>query len=186
MLTSEESPYKNYEIRQEYPVSSINPDYDSNRERFDWAILGHKVVIEVHGKQHYAPVCFGGITLDKAKRNFLRRLELDQEKQEAAEEALWAYVVGKYDEKNITLEQLTEKVTEALRKVSEGVYIQKKPKAKIQSRGFQKREGKYKWPTRKIQSRKNKEDKLKGYIPEHVFWPEGRKTTGVEWKEQEE
>jgi hypothetical protein len=154
LLTSEESPFKHYEIRQEYPVSSVNLDYPSNRERFDWVILGLNIVIEVHGIQHYKPVCFGGITLDKAKRNFSRRLELDEQKQRAAEEALWAYVVVRYDEKNLTLGKLVTKIVEAMEKVSEGVYEPKKLKAKIQNQGFQKREGKYKWPTRKIQSKK--------------------------------
>jgi len=154
LLTSEECPFKNYQIRQEYHVSMVNPDYSSNREKFDWVILGLNVVIEIHGEQHYRPVCFGGITIDKAKRNFLRRLELDQEKKEAAQEALWAYVVVKYDEKDITLEELVNRITEALEEVPEGVYEQQKPKAKIQGRGFQKSERKHKWPTRKIPSRK--------------------------------
>ena len=150
----EGSPFKNYEIRQEYYVSMVNPDYLSNREKFDWAILGLKVIIEVHGEQHFSPVCFGGITIDEAKRNFLRRLQLDEEKKNAATEALWAYVVVKYDEKDLNLEQLIEKVTEALREVPEGIYEQKKPKAKIQNRGFQKSDRKYQWPKRKIQNKK--------------------------------
>ena len=153
LLISDDSPYRGFEIRQEHQVSAVNPDYKSNKERFDWAILGLNVVVEIMGEQHYRPVCFGGMTIDEAKRNFIRRLELDEQKQKAAEEALWAYVVVKYDEKNITLEQLTEKITEALHKVPEGIYKQKKPKAKIQNRGFQKQKGKKQWPTRKLQSR---------------------------------
>jgi len=153
LLASEESPYKHYEIRQEYHVSMVNPDYSSNREKFDWVILGLNIVIEIHGEQHYGPVCFGGMTIDKAKRNFLRRLELDEEKKKAAEEALWAYVVVKYNEKDLGLEELIEKISEALAEVPEGVYKQKETKAKIQGRGFQKQEGKKQWPTRKLQSR---------------------------------
>ena len=153
LLVCDESPYRNYEIRQEYHVSMVNLDYKSNREKFDWAILGLNVIIEVHGEQHFSPICFGGITIDEAKRNFLKRLQLDHEKQEAAQEALWAYVVVKHNEKDLTLEKLTKRITEALEAVPEGVYKQEKPKTKIQGRGFQKREGKYQWPTRKIQSR---------------------------------
>lgn len=152
LLTSKASPFKHYEIRQEYHVSMINPDYHSNREKFDWAILGLNVVIEIHGEQHFRPVCFGGITKNEAKYNFLRRLYLDIQKQEAAERALWAYVVVKHDEKNITLEKLVAKIQSALERVPEGIYKQKKPKTKIQSRSLPKRKNR-KWPTRKIKSR---------------------------------
>lgn len=156
LLTCNESPYKNYEIRQEYHVTMVNPDYICNREKFDWVILGLKVVIEVHGEQHYGPVCFGGITIDEAKRNFLKRVHLDSIKQEAAERAMWAYVVVKYDETDLTLDKLVNRITRALEHVPNGIYEQEKTKAKIQNRGFQisKRETRYRWPTRKIQSRK--------------------------------
>jgi len=153
LLVSNDSPFKHYEIRQEYHVSMVNPDYHSNKEKFDWVILNLNVVIEVHGEQHFCPVCFGGITKDEAKRNFLRRLYLDMQKQEAAEKALWAYVVVKHDEKNFTLDKLVARIRSALERVPEGVYEQKKPKAKIQGRGFQKSNRKYQWPTRKIQNR---------------------------------
>jgi len=153
LISCKESPYSNYEIRQEVRVSDINPDYKSNREKFDWVILGLKVVIEIHGEQHYSPVCFGGMDIEKAKRVFLQRLRLDEKKQTAAKEAKWAYVVVKYTEKNITLEELVDKISDALEEVEEGIYQDNKLKAKIQSRGFQKHEGEYKWPTRKIQSR---------------------------------
>ena len=153
LLTCDDSPFKTYEIRQEVRVSDINPDYKSNREKFDWVILGLNVVIEVHGIQHYREVCFGGITKDKAKQNFLKRTQLDAQKQQAAEEACWSYVVVKYTEKNITIKELTEKIYQAINIKAEGQYEQKKPKAKIQNRGFQKQKGNYKWPKRKLTSR---------------------------------
>lgn len=154
LLTSEGSLFRYYEIRQEYNVSKINPDYSSNREKFDWVILGLNVVIEIHGKQHYEPVCFGGITKNKAKRNFLRRLQLDQQKQKAAKEAMWAYVVVKHNETNITLNELTARIHDAIEQVTEGIYTQQKPKAKIQSKSFQRSDKKHQWPIRKIPNRK--------------------------------
>lgn len=147
-----DSQFANYELRQEYHVSKVNPDYSSNREKFDWAIIGLNVVIEIHGEQHYRPVCFGGMTQDQAEKNFRRRQELDEEKKLAAEEACWAYVVVKYTEKEITLQDLTDKITEAVTNSKEGIYTQNKPKAKIQGRGFQKSDN-YNWPKKKIQSR---------------------------------
>jgi len=153
LISCKESPYSGYEIRQEYSVSKVNLDYKSNREKFDWVILGLKVVIEVHGEQHYGPVCFGGVDIEKAKRVFLQRLRLDEQKQTAAEEAKWAYVVVKYTEKNITIEKPIDKISDALEEIEEGIYQDNKLKSKIQSRGFQKHEGEYQWPKRKIQSR---------------------------------
>ena len=150
LLTCNESPYKGYQIRQEYRVSEVNPDYKSNREKFDWVILGLQVVIEVHGEQHYQPVCFGGMDLELAKYNFRRQRRVDQEKRAAAEAAGWAYIVVKYDEK-VTVGVLEERIGEALRALPEGArspsnipkkYVVKIPHPK-----------EYKWPTRKIPSR---------------------------------
>jgi len=148
LLTSEDSPYKFYEIRQEYRVSDVNVVYKSNREKFDWAILGLNVVIEIHGQQHYKAIRFGGIDIEKAIENFKRRQILDAQKQQAAEEAGWAYVVVKYDETNIDIGVLTDKIARALEAVSEDIEKPFKQKQKIPTRG------EYKWPTKKIPSRK--------------------------------
>ena len=155
LLTSNDF-FKNYEIRQEYSVSRVNPTYKSNREKFDWAILGLKVIIEVHGIQHFKPVCFGGMEIDEAKKIFRKRQEVDHKKENAAREAGWAFVVVKYSEPKIGQAELTERILGALESVSEES-AQKEfniTKAKIQNRGFQKPQGGYKWPTRKIQNRK--------------------------------
>ena len=148
LLTSEDSPYKFYEVRQEYRVSEVNPTYKSNREKFDWAILNLKIVIEIHGEQHYRAVTFGGISPEEAADNFKRRVELDQKKQKAAEDAGWGYVVVSYREQKITLEELTDKITEAVEAISDDTPKIIKPyKAKIPTRKN------YNWPTRKIPSR---------------------------------
>jgi len=142
-------------VRQEYPVSKVNPSFKSNREKFDWVVLGINVVVEVHGQQHYKPVCFGGITIDEAKIIFRKRQEVDWEKQEAAFKAGWAYLVVKYTETKLSAEGLLSRVSEAIEESKTAEEIKSaRPKAKIQSRGFQKHEGKYKWPKRKIQTRK--------------------------------
>ena len=157
--------FPNYEIRQEYSVNKVNKSFSSGREKFDWVILGLNVVIECHGLQHYTPVCFGGITMTEAKRNFEKRVEVDKLKQDAAEEAGWAYLVVKYDEQKITPEELGDRVNEAIRnaKPAEDIKpdrskstIQSRgfnkdgPKRKIQSRGFHKPKNGYKWPKRKV------------------------------------
>lgn len=103
--------FKNYEIRQEYRVSAVNPDFNSNKEKFDWAILGANIVIECHGKQHYQKTRFGGTKDDeKTTREFIKLKDRDEKKKQAAEEAGWAYVVVSYQEENITEEELLEKI----------------------------------------------------------------------------
>lgn len=160
------SMFKNFEIRQEYRVKAVNSDFESNREKFDWVVLGMKVVIECHGRQHYIPTRFGGPE-DKQKklRDFRALQERDEAKRKAAEDAGWVYIVVSYKEENITEEELLERIRHEITKAAlvktdkslsllELIIKKKKEpaknKAKIQSRGFQKPAGGYKWPKRKI------------------------------------
>ena len=147
--------FPGYEVRQEYPVNKINLGFKSGREKFDWIVLGLNVVIEAHGIQHFKKTCFGGITGDEAKRNFRKQRERDWKKEEAVREAGWAYVVVKYTEKDITLAELSSKILEAIKdsQIAKEI-VPAKFKVKLQSRGFQKPQNGYQWPTRKIQSRK--------------------------------
>jgi hypothetical protein len=141
--------FPNYQVRQEYPVNQVNPSFASGREKFDWVVLGLNIVVEVHGEHHFRPVYFGGVTGEEAKRNYRKRMEADWEKQEAAEKAGWAYLVVKYDEKKITAEELSQRVSEAVEASQPAEEIvPAKPKAKIPH------PREYKWPTRKIPSRK--------------------------------
>lgn len=149
LLVAENSPYRFYEIRQEYMVSKVNPEYPSNREKFDWAIIGLNVVIETMGEQHYKPIKFGGISIEEAYRNLKRRIILDNNKQLAAKMAGWAYVVVSYKEKNIDISVLSEKISKAIDIVVEDINKpEKSHKQKIPTRKN------YTWPTRKIQNRK--------------------------------
>ena len=102
--------FNKFTIRQEYPVYKINPDFKSKREKFDWVMLGLYVVIEVHGKQHYEPVRFGGIDINKAKQNLRKQNERDRSKTNAALEVGWTYLVIKYDEDNIDADNLMDKI----------------------------------------------------------------------------
>ena len=122
-----------------------NPGYKSNREKFDWVVLGLNIVIEIHGEQHYKPVCFGGITLEEAKRNFRKRQEVDYKKQLAAEKAGWKYIVIKYTEKDIEDSEIIDKILSAEQEEPKEI-VPARPKQKIQSRGFQKTNKKYNWP----------------------------------------
>lgn len=102
-------PWKGYKIYQEYPVNRINEKWKNSRAHFDWVIKDLKVVIEIHGEQHYYPVQFGGISPQEAKMEFIRRVNQDNAKKQAALEANYKYVTIKYDE-IITSELLWKKL----------------------------------------------------------------------------
>jgi len=151
-----------FEVRQEYSVSSVNPEFTSNREKFDWVVLGLRLAIEVMGEQHFRPVCFGGIEIDKAKVNFRKQQERDQEKKEAAVRAGWVYVTVKYDEQDITADQLMNRIyVKGLSREVAADIAPPKPKIRIIGRGFAKKpEGhKHQWPTKKIPSKPFKQQK---------------------------
>lgn len=157
--------FPNYEVRQEYAVNKVNESFHSGREKFDWVVLGLKIVCEIHGEQHYKHVCFGGISMAKARKNFEKRVEVDKLKEDAARDAGWAYLVVKYTEKKITEDELFDRVNDAIKtskpskdikpakpkqKIAGRGFSEDRPKQKIQSREFQKAPGGNKWPKRKI------------------------------------
>jgi very-short-patch-repair endonuclease len=144
--------YPGYEIRQEYCVKKVNPEFSSGREKFDWVILKLNVVCEIHGEQHYKIVCFGGITEEEATKNLEKRKQVDAEKQKAAEEAGWAYIIIPYWDNKIDSDSLKKLIIEAIQNAKPYKVFNEKEKPKIQSRGFQKppERHKYKWPKKKI------------------------------------
>lgn len=91
--------FKHNKIYQEYPVNKINPSFPSGREKFDWYIKDLNLIIEVHGEQHYRPVCFGGISAEEAEINFKRQQFRDMLKRDAAEAVGATYIIVKFDEK---------------------------------------------------------------------------------------
>ena len=46
--------------------------------RFDYFIIDINLLIEVDGEQHYRPVCFGGVTKERAELNFKKSKERDR------------------------------------------------------------------------------------------------------------
>lgn len=89
-------PFAGCRVYQEYPVTEINPDYHSNRHKFDWVIVDHGLVIEVMGEQHFGPVTFGGISKDEAIINYHNQVIRDEIKKEAALDAGWTYITVPY------------------------------------------------------------------------------------------
>ncbi len=125
-----DSLFKNYHIYQEYPVNKINPAYPSGREKFDWYIKDLNLVIEVHGQQHYGPVCFGGVSEQEAEANFKRQKFRDAMKRDAAIAAGSTYIIIKYDEK-INAETIFKKITEANDTLEESIEFDPQPEEMV-------------------------------------------------------
>lgn len=150
--------FNGYEIRQEYPVKKVNSEHSSGREKFDWVILGARIIIECHGEQHYKPTQFGGISKEEAKRNLVKQQERDENKRRAAQEAGWTYVVVSHEEADINESELSEKVKETLAaslisRVTDNMWKKVKEAAENNSKPLKTKKRKYKWPKRKIPSR---------------------------------
>ena len=96
ILQAPGSPFRNFKIYQEYPVSRVNPEYHNNSHKFDWVILDLYLVIEAHGEQHYNPVAFGGMDYEEATECFLQQRHRDNSKMDAAVEAGFTYIVIPY------------------------------------------------------------------------------------------
>ncbi|CAB4160281.1 hypothetical protein UFOVP724_135 [uncultured Caudovirales phage] len=50
--------FKQLQCFQEVPMSSLVLDYPNNNDAVDWYIESLRLVIELHGEQHYRPVSF--------------------------------------------------------------------------------------------------------------------------------
>ena len=98
-----EEPFELHKVLQEYPVDKVNVTYSNSRHHFDWVVLDLKLVVECHGKQHYEPVEL----FLREGLSFKERQRIDLQKQEAATEAGFTYVVVPYfDQKKVTPEWL--------------------------------------------------------------------------------
>lgn len=83
------SPMKCY---QEVPVVDLVPGYPHSSHHVDWYIDTYKVVIELHGAQHYKAVNYGGVGYDQAQRDFRAIQYRDNLKKTALLEAGYRYV----------------------------------------------------------------------------------------------
>ena len=83
--------------------------------RFDYFIPDINLLIEVDGEQHFRPVCFGGITKERAELIFRKSQERDKIKDDYCKEhniklvrvPYWEYRSNKYKE---TLKTSTAKI----------------------------------------------------------------------------
>lgn len=75
--------FKNLKCFQEIPVSELVPFYPNRYHAIDWYVEELHTVIELHGKQHYSMVNFGGIGYDQAVTEFHNIQSRDNQKKEA-------------------------------------------------------------------------------------------------------
>lgn len=110
--------FSNYRILEEYPVVKVNPLYKNTSHRFDWVILDLKVIIECHGKQHYSPVNFGGISNELAIERLSSQKVRDQNKAQAAINAGYTYLEIPYFYKDLSEEEICRIILVDLNKTS--------------------------------------------------------------------
>ncbi len=84
-----------HEAYQEYPVNRVNPTCKNGRLHFDWVIPHLKIVIEVHGEQHFKIVAFDG-DYEAAAAGFEELKARDAIKKEAALAAGFIYIMIPY------------------------------------------------------------------------------------------
>jgi hypothetical protein len=86
----------------------------SGRDRYDWVIPEHSIVIEAMGVQHFSAQSFGG-SAENAAMNFSIQKRRDNAKEEIAILNGWTYIAISYkDYKLIDSAYLLNKYTENL------------------------------------------------------------------------
>ena len=55
---------------QEVQLSSLVPGYSSNQHCADWYIEEFRLIIELHGDQHYKRTSFGDTSYEQSVKNF--------------------------------------------------------------------------------------------------------------------
>ena len=99
--------FQGYEIYQEYPLDKVDPNCRYSKFHFDWVIPKLKLIIEVHGQQHYEPVRFGGISQEDAESNLCDQKYRDSLKKDTAIKVGWTYIAIPYYD-SITEERILE------------------------------------------------------------------------------
>jgi hypothetical protein len=104
--------YGSYDIQQEKYVITLCPDHPYPLDRFDYYIAELNIAIELHGKQHYKPATFGGVSKREALSNYGMRVIKDSIKAESAFRNGIIYISFAYNEE-ITVDTFTHRVTES-------------------------------------------------------------------------
>lgn len=80
----------NMQKKEEVSVKELVPSFPGGRKKIDWYVKELKLVIEVHGRQHYEPVAFGN--RGDAKFQYGKQVRHDIDKQNALLGAGYLYL----------------------------------------------------------------------------------------------
>lgn len=105
--------FKNLSCYQEVPVADLVPCYSSRQHRIDWYIDEFRLIIELHGKQHYELVNFSNKSFIEAFKDFNNIKFRDNMKKTALLEAGYEYVeISFKDKKKLSGDFLKDKIFE--------------------------------------------------------------------------
>ena len=94
----EDEYFKSMNCYQEVPVEDLAPGFPYKGYHYDWYIQPLNCIIELHGQQHYKVTRFGNYSMDTAIRNFEEGTQRDTDKEYAALENNYTYIVISYIE----------------------------------------------------------------------------------------
>lgn len=83
------------------------------RQAVDFSVRSLKLAFEYDGEQHFRPVCFGGMSLEKATKQFEKQKKRDARKDKLCRQNGYRLVRIAYNE-DLTLENVEAKIDEAL------------------------------------------------------------------------
>jgi hypothetical protein len=91
---------------QEYPIPHTT-------YHVDWFLPDLLIAIELHGEQHYKPVCFGGITMEEAQLKLQDQKKRDLKKKNLCLANGWKYIEFSYDEP-MDFQSVGDKIIQAI------------------------------------------------------------------------
>lgn len=92
--------FKNLSCYQEVQVSSLVPGYSSNMHCVDWYIEEFRLIIELHGEQHYKATNYGNASFEVTQKNFNNIKYRDNLKKTALLNAGYEYIEISYKQSN--------------------------------------------------------------------------------------
>lgn len=101
----------NLSCYQEVQVSSLVPGYSNNQHCVDWYIEEFRLVVELHGTQHYKRSNFGNTSYEESVKAFNNIKYRDNLKKTALLEAGYEYLEIPYKDKDkVNAKYLIEKL----------------------------------------------------------------------------
>lgn len=96
--------FQNYKIRQYDNLGFLN------RQTVDFSIREKRLAFEYDGRQHFEPVCYGGISFEQAKENLKLQQEWDRRKETLCDQHQYCLIRIPYNEElnSITLQRKIE------------------------------------------------------------------------------